>query len=385
MANSYDAVLVVIQQIISGLMKLVFFLNSSWNAYKFRRNLIISFLEKGHEIIIYCPEDKYLDEFLRAGCKFRDIKFHRKGRNPLKELIVLFKLFIAIRSDKPDAVLSFTIKPNLYSGLMSRCFNFKFYPNITGVGSTLLNSGLLKEVIIFLYRFSLSHANLIFFQNNFDLEDFTKNNYFNNTIPTKVLPGSGIDISKIDFLAPQQSIKKKTFIYVGRLIKDKGIFEFLEVAKKCIYIPNLEFKVIGDFDDGNPSSLSLKEREDFMTLPNLCFMGFQENPFHEIQNSYCLVLPSYREGTSRVILESCALGTPVIASDVPGCNNIIKDGFNGFLCQANDIHSLETQILKMMNIGFETYCRMCVNARSYVESKFDERYVIKEYHAIFKV
>ena len=366
-------------------MKIFFVLNSAWNAKNFRKNLILSFIKPDNDVYIISPAGDELIFFKKNGCKIIDYPLDRKSLNPFKELysiLFILKSFLKIR---PDVVFSFTVKPNIYCGLIMKLHKgTKFFPNISGLGSSFLGKKRVFSLIKFLYKMTVKNAEIIFFQNDFDLELFNDLNIIGSQKKCRVLPGSGINL-KDYFYQEDLASSSKNFLFIGRLIADKGINEFINVVKLCSENQELKFSIIGEIDTGNPSSLSIEDIKKFNEIKNLEYLGFQSDISSYIKKSYCIVLPSYREGTSRVLLEAGACGRPAIASNVPGCNNVIEDGINGLLCEPKSNKSLLKSVQKLSNISSVKYLEMCRSARKNIENNFDESIVIFNYHDVINV
>ena len=365
-------------------MKIFFVLNSAWNAENFRKNLILSFIKPDNDVYILSPEGNELIFFKKKGCRIIEYPLNRKSLNPFKELysfLFIFKSFMKIR---PDVTFSFTVKPNIYCGLITKAYKgTKFFPNISGLGSSFLGKERVLYLIKFLYKIAVKNAQVIFFQNNFDLKFFRDLNIIGPQNKCRVLPGSGINVK--DYHYEEGVSPAKNFLFIGRLIADKGINEFINVVKLYSENHELKFSIIGEIDKGNPSSLTLKDIKKFNEIRNLEYLGFQTDVSSHIKKSYCIVLPSYREGTSRVLLEAGACGRPAIASNVPGCNNVIKDGINGLLCEPKSHESLLKSIQKLSNISSKKYIEMSRSARKNIEDNFDESIVIFNYHDVINV
>ena len=352
-------------------MKVILISNSSWNLFNFRIDLIKDLIKKNVKVYTLAPLDQETYNLKKLGCIHVDIPLKKRTLNPFFELITFFSLLKIIYKIKPDYLLSFTIKPNIYSSIISRLFKIKNIVNITGLGSALLKKNFLFYMIIFFYKLSISLSDMIFFQNKEDLHFFKKYNLI-RAANYKVIPGSGVNLKYFNINNFDEVKKDIDFLYVGRLIKDKGINEFCE-ASKSIIINKLKLNILIVTHDG----LNLEYYKN--KYPELNF----ESNVADIRNFYirskCTVLPSYREGTPKSLLESCAMYVPIIATNVVGCREILIENFNGLFCIPYSHKDLEKIMLKYLDISASKKVTLSFNARKVVEDKFDANFVIRAY------
>ena len=356
-------------------MKIFIIANSFWNIYNFRYSFIKKLIKEKHEIFILAPPDKYKSFLQDLNLTIIDIGLKNK-QNFVIDIIILLKLFYLFFSYKPDYVFTFTIKPNIYSSIVSRFFKTKVVCNISGLGSSFLVKSFKRKLSFFLYKKFLNNSHHIFFQNIYDQKFFLKLNIVTKE-KTDILPGSGININDFQY---SKIIKDNTFLFIARLIEDKGIFEFLKAAQSIKKkFPNVIFKVIGEIDYENPSNINKEYLESQIKLDFFEYKPFSSKIIDEIKNSSCIVLPSYREGKSRVLMEAMASGRPIIASDVPGCKDLIQDGKNGFISRVRNSKDLETNMIKMINIPLDDKNKMGIEGRRIIEENYDVGIVIKKY------
>ncbi len=350
-------------------MKILLFANSSWNLYNFRIGLIESLIKKNHEIYFFGKNDNYTKKLLNKNINYVSLSLSKKGKNPLKEIVTIIFFFLKIRKIKPDYILSFTIKPNLYSLLISHFFKTKVIVNITGLGNTFINKNYLTYIIIIFYKLLINKSFYIFFQNKDDLNYFKKLNLLNK-VKHGVIPGSGINLNFFEKRKKIKFNKNIKFVFVGRTIKEKGVYEYCEASKyiKDLY-NNISFAIIGF---GEYKHLYKK-------YPHIDYIYSDEVNKLDYLNFDCLVLPSYREGLPRVILEFALLGIPSITTNVPGCREIIKDNYNGFLCEPFSVTSLKNSIKNFLKLTLNKKLKMSYNAKKYVEENFNEEIVINKY------
>lgn len=355
--------------------------NSSWSLLNFRSDLIKSLLNK-YEVFIVAPDREFSKEIENMECQFIFYELNRKSINPFKELKAIWKLSRIFKSYNFDYVLSFNIKPNLYSCIAGSFIGTRVMPNVSGLGSTFLLKGLLPYIIKYLYKLSFKFADHIFFQNKADLEIFIQSKII-FAQSYSVLPGSGINL--LNYPKNNQhllTIKDQyNFTYLGRMIKDKGVQELLQAAKYFDKNSNISFNLYGDFDDNNPSALSLNEIKPYLS-PNIRYHGRTDSVLEVLGKTACVILPSYREGMSRTLLEAAGCGIPLIASDVPGCKEIVIDGYNGFIVAPRDVNSLKIAIQNFIKLKNEKVYQLGSNSRKLVERDFSVEKIISEYNRI---
>ncbi len=362
-------------------MKILIISNSLWNLYNFRRNLIIKLNNnKDNNIYIVCEKSLDIQDNININKNnINFINFNSNSLNFFYNLTLFIKIFSLILKIKPDIVLSFTIKPNIFSSLICKFLKIKNIVNITGLGTVFLQNKIKFKIFKYIYKFALSKSSLIYFQNNFDYLFFNKNNIISYKNKYKIIPGSGIDLDKFDFHKYEQK-KTINFFFISRLILEKGIFELFDsikiIKKKYNHV---FFTIVGNIDSKNKSSIDPQILSNMQKLNLIKYYKFTKDVRSKIKKSDCLILPSYREGTSRILLENAAMGKPAITTNVPGCNNVILDNYNGLLCKPKDSNSLTQAIEKFINLDFKNKELFGINSRKYIENNFDEKYVINSY------
>ena len=358
--------------------KVVITLNSSWQAYNFRLNVARALKENGYKVIFIAPYDNKYSELLKKEFDFYDISIDPKGINPIKDfgtMVSLYKLYYDIR---PDIILNFTIKPNIYSSLVARLLKIKVISNISGLGTIFIKQSIITKIAKLLYKIALSFNAKVFFQNNDD-----KNLFIENKLTKKdksyLLPGSGVDLNKFIPIENQNNEIFK-FLLIARLLQDKGIIEYIEAIKiiKKKY-PNIRFKLLGSLYQGNPTAISNEELDMWINTNLIEYLGHSDNVKEEIEKVDCIVLPSYREGLSRVLLEAACLEKPIITTNVPGCKDVVIHGENGFLCEVKNSSDLATKIEQMINQSKDELTQMGKRGRELIIKDFDEQLVINKY------
>ncbi len=360
-------------------MKILIISNSYWNLFNFRKNLIDSILDRGDNVILVAQKDKYFEKFKNLKTKNYSAKVPSRKVAIFKDLIYIIRLYKIISKEKPDILITFTIKPNIYVSLISRIIKIKVINNITGLGSSFLNNKLFKNFTFFLYKISISSSKIVLFQNKYDRDLFLKLNIV-KIKNSDVIPGSGVNTN---FFKSKNidSLKNNVFLFSGRLLKDKGIFDYLEAALILLKKnKNLEFHIIGDFENNEKSSLVRKIINQYLSLNvNIKYLGFVEDPRIYYEKSSCIILPSYREGLSKSLSEAASMSKPIITYDVPGCSDIVINNFNGYLAETKNVDSLVKTINKFIETDYETRIKMGKNSRKIIKNKFSSKIIISKY------
>lgn len=358
-------------------MKIAIFSNSSWSIYNFRRNLIKKLIDLKHRIIIISSKDAFTSKLTKMGCEFVNIDLKNNKIYLLSEIFLLVKIIYIFFKIKPDCLLNYTIKPLIYGTFLANFFSIKVINMITGLGTIFIKNNYLTKIVIFFYRISFKKVKVVFFQNKDDLKIFIDN----QIIPKKkaiLIPGSGVDLKFYKFFRLKKK-KKLRFILISRMLIEKGIVEYLEAASKFSKKNNCEFYLLGPIIENNSSSISKELIHKFVKQKTIKYITFVKNINKHIKNADCVVLPSYREGTPRSLLEACSIGRPIITTNAPGCKNVIRNNFNGFKCFPRSANSLFIAMKKFLNLTHKQRKQMSLNARKFVKLNFDEKLVIKKY------
>lgn len=341
----------------------------------FRKEVMQAMVEKGYEVYISVPYDKRFDtQVCEMGIKIIDTEIDRRGINPFTDLKLIKRYRKMVKEIKPNAVLSYTIKPNLYGGLVCKWAKIPQLVNITGLGTAVENSGLLQKFVIRLYKICLKNVRVMFFQNIANMEFCRKRGMINGR--PELLPGSGVNLSHFTPTEmPDGNVVK--FICIGRAMKQKGIGDYLDMAmiiKK--EFPNTEFHVLGPCEDGEYEEQIKKMHKN----GTIVYDGVTTDVRPFIQKVHCTIHASYYpEGMSNVLLESCASGRAIITTARPGCGEIIDDCVNGFITQPHDVEDLCNQVRKFIALTKESRAAMGNAARKKVEKTFDRQIVVNKY------
>src|SRR5688500_15309929 len=361
-------------------MRIAIVLNTSWNIYNFRMNFIRSLLNQGYEVHTIAPDDNYTALLREAGCIHHSITMDSRGANPIKDAALIVELFLTYRNIRPDILLHYTIKPNVYGTLAAAMLGIPVINNVCGLGTVFLKDNLVSAIAIFLYKISFKFATKVFFQNSDDQKLFIDKKLV-RVDAVDTLPGSGIDLTKFQPASFKRN-KKFTFLLISRLITDKGILEFIEAVKKLRSNGmDAHFQILGAMDPSHKRGLKVDLIEEWINSGTIEYLGTTADVRELINNADCVVLPSYREGTPRTLLEAASSSKPIIATDVPGCNNVVEHDFNGFLCKLKDADDLADKMKAMASLSDEKLKQFGTNGRAKMEAEYDESLVINKYLA----
>ncbi|MCB0329681.1 MAG: glycosyltransferase family 4 protein [Bdellovibrionales bacterium] len=392
-------------------MKVAIVYNTAWYIYNFRRNLIRRLQAGGATVHAICPPGPFFEALQDLGVICHPIALESHSKNPLTEIRTFIQLYRALAEICPDAVLSFTIKCNLYCGLMRNLLSYQLIANVTGLGRAFDRPGIFCNLICRLYRFSLRRANTVFFQNSEDKDLFAKLDLLRG-VHSEVLPGSGVDIKEfrpsedsaasnstsisssvaaLYSVAPLEgrSASEKhplKFLMFGRLLPKKGYDDFLSAAHllKQTYGEKVEFQILGPVVDSDPESIQLLARIERAAIAGeVLYLGQSDSVLPIIRQADVVVLPSsYNEGVPRSLLEAIACGKPVITTDWKGCRETVVPNRNGFLVPVGDVSKLVQAINSLIAATPEKLKKMGTESRKLAESKFDENFVLQKYEAV---
>lgn len=356
--------------------RVVLLANDTTYTYNLRLALIKELINQKYEIYIVAEILKFEDELKEIGCHLINVDIGRHGTNPLSDLRLMKMYKKILKKINPDFVLSYNIKPNVYAGMACKNIKAKFMPNITGLGTALEYPGLMQKLTIALNKIGLNNAAVVFFQNSENLSFFEKHKILSKRTKKILLPGSGVDLEKHRLLKyPDDNIVR--FLYIARIMKDKGIDIYLETAKtiKQKY-PNTEFHICGYCDDEKYKQIL----DEYENKNIIIYHGEQKNmiPFFEMAN--CIVHPSYYpEGMSNVLLEAAAHGRPIICTDRSGCKETVDDGKTGFIIPIKSVEGVVNSVEKIINMPKSDREKMGLSGRKKVEKEFDRKIVVEKY------
>jgi glycosyltransferase involved in cell wall biosynthesis len=358
-------------------MRIAMVINTSWNIYNFRLGLVKYLKAQGHELYFLAPKDQYTEKIIPEGDGYFELKMQNTGSNPIKDLSLVYQFLKIYRELKPDIILNYTIKPNIYGSLAGRILGIPLINNVSGLGTVFTHSTFTSKVAKWLYQVAFKGKMVIFFQNSDDRSDFLQ--VVPIKVPTEVLPGSGINTKE---LSPDSTWvgAGNRFLMVSRLLIDKGVNEYVAAAEKVLKIyPSVKFYLAGDVDPNHVRGISLDFIKEKHNQEIIHYLGHSNDVIEEMKKADWIVLPSYREGTSRVLLEAASLGKPLITTNVPGCNHVVEHGTNGLLCKVKDSEDLAEKIVAAIKMPNEERRKMGGNSREITVRKFDESIIFKMY------
>ncbi len=343
--------------------------NSSAGLYDFRNELVEALLEK-YKVVVSLPDEVKTAQLAEEGCEIHHTDINRRGMNPVQDLKLLQSYKKLLRQVKPDLVLTYTIKPNVYGGMACASMGIPYFATVTGLGSAFQKKGIMLQMIKTMYRMGIHKAACVFFQNEDNQRIFTENKIVKGK--TRRVSGSGVNLAKHPFSpCPQQ--KDVHFLFVGRMMREKGIGEFLQAAA-ALHSEKVHFELLGYCDEDWQTQLNDAQEKGEIKL-----LGFDP----EVQAYYdacsAVILPTYHEGMSNVLMEASATGRPVIATAIPGCQEIFEEGVTGFGCQPRSAQSLIEAIRRFLALSPDQRAAMGAAARKKMEREFDRQKVVQAY------
>lgn len=360
------------QKEICDMGKILILANSASGLYDFRNELIKQLLQE-HEVFISLPDEEKVPELAKEGSRVFHTAIDRRGINPMHDIQLFCDYWKLMRRIRPDVVLTYTIKPNIYGGLCCRFLKIPYLANITGLGSAFENDGMVRKVVVFLYKFALKNAACIFFQNRTNKEVFEK--FHIHGRKTRLVPGSGVNLDRHSYKEYPSNGERMIILYVGRVMKEKGMDELLYAADKLHKEhPEILFKLVGNYEEDYKDMIEQYEREQILE-----HISYQKDIIPYYKEACAVLMPSYHEGMSNVILEASANGRPVLASQIPGCQEGFEDGMTGFGFPPKDKEALLDTLRKFAVLSYEERVQMGKNARTKMEKEFDRSRVVQIY------
>lgn len=361
---------------------IVLSINSSWNLVNFRGNLIARLIAEGFEVVALSPTDEHVPALRALGVRHIALDMDAKGVSPLGDLRLAARYRRILRALRPAAFLGWTIKPNVYGSLAARSLGIPVVNNISGLGTAFIKVNLLTRIVRLLYRAALSRSSTVFFQNGQDRDLFVEQRLV-DPAQTVLLPGSGIDLARFVPVAAAESTVEPgapVFLLVARLLRDKGVVEFVDAARIVrAERPDTEFHLLGFLDAENRTAIPRAEVEAWEREGVVRYLGSASDVRPYLAGATAVVLPSYREGMPRSLLEAAAMGRPLIATDVPGCTEIARAGENAILCRSRDARSLADAMLAMLALTPAERAAMGARSRRIAETEFDVSVVEARY------
>ena len=353
------------------MMRVLIIANYALGLYQFRRELITELL-KTNEVYITLPYGKLIDELKKIGCKYIETDLDRRNTSLIQDFKLLVNYYRLLCKLRPDLVITYTIKPNIYGGIASNIKKITYVENITGLGTAFEKKGILRLLVKNLYKLSAKNAKVVFFENSMNKKIFVEEKIIEEK-QAKVLNGAGVNLDYFRFLEYPQNPETR-FLFIGRVMREKGIIEILEAMKLLIkdnYSCFLD--IVGPLEEDYSKLIESCELNGFVK-----YHGYQDDVRPYIERCDCFVLPSYHEGMANTNLECGASGRPVITSNIPGCQEAVLNGVSGFLCEPKDTQSLYVSMKRFIQLDKTERIKMGKEARKHIENNFDKRIIVKE-------
>lgn len=358
-------------------MKVLILSNYANGLYLFRKELLQEMLDRGYTVCVSVPEDENCSKLESMGVQLLFTNLDRRGMNPVKDILLFFNYLRMICREKPDCILTYTIKPNIYGGLAARVLRKKYITNITGLGTAIESRSMLSKLLLRLYSVALKKASVVMFQNEKNKNFMMQKGMRNGNV--RIIPGSGVNLSEHcyeEYPSEEQGI---VFLAVIRVMKDKGIEEYLNAAEQIRReFPNTKFRLVGEYEEESREHYE-KRIKKLEADGILNYYGHIDNVHQVMKESHVVVHPSYHEGMSNVLLEAAATGRPVVASDVPGCKETFEEAETGYGFTPQSSEELVRTIRKILSLSENERKEMGIRGRSRVEQKFDRKIVTAIY------
>ena len=358
-------------------MRILLTVNLAWNILNFRMGIVRALVAAGHEVVVLAPGDGA--GLAAAGVRYIPLEMDAKGLNPLSGLAMVARMTRNFRAERPDVILSWTIKNNIFGAMAARRVGVPFIPNVSGLGTAFLSGGALQFVAETLYRHAFRPLDTVFFQNVEDRDLFIARRLVRPR-QAQLLPGSGIDLAH--FSPAPNTDGPPVFLMIARLLRDKGVVEYAQAARLVrARHPDARFRLLGALDADNRSTIPHAMLREWEAEGIIDYLGTAPDVRPAITEAHCVVLPSYREGAPRTLIEAAAMARPVIATDVPGCRAVVDNGHTGLLCAPRNGDALADACLQFLNIPPAARTAMGQAGRVRMERDYDEALVIKAYLA----
>lgn len=360
-------------------MKTLIICNCATGLETFRGMLIQKLINKGNDVSTAVPwsdEEKELraeKRLKKINCDLKHISIDRRGANPIRDINLFLQIVRLIKALKPDLVITYTIKPNIYGGLACRMLNVKYVANVTGLGTAFQKKGVLRNIVVYMYKIALKKAKVVFFENTENRDTFVDNRIIQEK-KAHVLPGAGVDLEHYHYLEYPKDEDKIRFLFIGRVMREKGVDElFAAMSKLNKEGYDCELDVLGEMEENYADILAQYEREGW-----LHYRGYQEDIRPYVKKCHCFVLPSWHEGMANTNLECAACGRPVITSNISGCREAVIDCISGFLCKRKNSDDLVKVIEHFIQLSYQERKNMGLAGRMHMEEVFDKEKVVEE-------
>lgn len=363
-------------------MRIAVAANSGWYLYNFRRALMNALRDAGHQPVAISPRDEYAERLVADGFPFLEFPLDASSVNPLRELATVARLRALLARSHVAAAFTYTPKVNIYMGLACKGLDIHHVPNVSGLGRVFIARSWLTPVVTRLYSLAFRSARIVVFQNEDDRREFLDLDLVERERTVRV-PGSGVDLSRFTAQPPARDTagQPATFLFIGRILRDKGVLEFVEAARRMRqrHGSRVEFRILGSVGSQNPAAVPIQQVGQWSEDGWVTYLGSTDDVRPAIAQADCVVLPSYREGVPRVLLEAGAMARPCITTNAPGCRDAVEPGVTGLMCEVRDVDSLVQALERFLELPAEQRAEMGRQGRLKMEREFDERVVLDTY------
>lgn len=358
--------------------------NTAHYALLMRSKLIHRLQEEGFSVSVIAPTDKYSSKLEEMGVLFIDLPM-RMNKNPFTDLVLMFRFRNELKKLMPSVFLGFTAKPNIFGGLAAISLGIPTVNNISGLGAVFDSQGFSSRVMQVLYKFALFKSSMVFFQNPDDAMLFVNQGVVKH-MRYDTLPGSGVDLTYFGWTPmPACDGRKFRFLLIARMLRDKGVEEYVAAARNIKKNrDDVEFELLGSVGVNNPTAITAGRMAEWVSEGIVQHSDFCEDVREKISAADCVVLPSYREGTPRSLLEAASMGRPIITTNAIGSREVVLDGVNGLLCKSRDSLDLEVKMRQMLNLPRDKLSVMGVKGRELMEERFNENFVLDRYLQVIR-
>lgn len=367
-------------------MRKILFIDNTAHHLLGQMHLLKAFTSGGYNVEAITPNDSdYFNKLVNAGIKCYPIKINGKGVNPFTDMALIKEFKNRFLEIKPDLICTFTIKPNLYATIAAQKYKIPVIAGVTGLGTAFLRKNILNKIVVSLYKQAFKSLGCVFFQNKDDQRTFEQLNIIKNNTLSICLPGDGVNLSRFSYVGLAKTDEMINFLYLGRLIGDKGLYELISAIRQVkLSYPNACVMFGGNYFPGNPTAISELQISQWENEGVIQYLGMIDNVPDVIAQSDCVILPSYREGMPRSILEASSMGKPVITVNSIGCKDAVDDGVTGFVAQVKDVDSLANAMIRFIELPFDKKVEMGLQGRRKMEREFDQTIVVNKYLEVAK-
>jgi glycosyltransferase involved in cell wall biosynthesis len=348
--------------------------NTAWCVHNFRLAVVQGLLDAGCRVTLLAPQDKYRDVLKGIGCECIDIEMDRNGLSPVGDIKFLFALKNSFRTIQPDAIISYTIKNNIYGAIAARQKSIPFIAMVPGLGNAFATGNWLQKVASLLYKFAFKKVHKVLFLNHENRAVFLRRGLIDQD-RSMVMVGEGVNLSQFAFQEMPSGEEPRVFLFCARLLYDKGVGDFVAAAKTIrTQYPSTRFQIVGKLAQSHPQGVSQKALDEWIADGDIDYLGETNDVRPYISSAHCVVLPSYyKEGMSRILMESAAIGRPIITTDQPGCRETVVNQETGFLCEPQNVDDLCDCINRVIKLPAADLREMSSKARKLAVKQFDER------------